>query len=361
MNDAQLTLTVNPPGGAFLQIGNQAINPGGALTPSLANAGIHSFTYSVMSFTCSAKSAGSYTVNASPNINVSGTQSLCVGQTTTLTVSGASSYSWSNGQNIPGITVSPPISTTLFVTGTGTNACSNSIGVPIQVSPMPSVSIAGNFTLCTGDNSTLMATGANTYSWSNGSTGTSIMVSPLSGTSYTLVGSNSPVCHDTVSVMVHVVATPTINVTGNFSVCAGESSLLTANGADTYSWSNNATGAIIGITPFSTITLTVTGKTMIGSCTDSEVVNVYVSLCTDIPGITSDHIKIYPNPADELFTIKSEVQPLTFFITDVLGKTVLTVNVVHEQETVDISMLQPGVYYLSGASMQSFRKKIVIY
>ena len=46
---------------------------------------------------------------------------------------------------------------------------------------------AANATICAGQSATLTATGATTYSWSTGSTASSIVVSPSSTTSYTAV------------------------------------------------------------------------------------------------------------------------------------------------------------------------------
>ena len=67
------------------------------------------------------------TTTIPPNLTVSSNPTICAGQSTTLTASGASTYQWSNGQNTPAIAVSPSQTTTYIVTATS-NGCSVKIG-----------------------------------------------------------------------------------------------------------------------------------------------------------------------------------------------------------------------------------------
>lgn len=81
------------------------------------------------------------TVNALPSVSVSGTGSICVGQTATLTASGANSYSWNTGSTSTAINVSPTITTVYTANGTSSvTGCSNSATLNLVVS------------LCTGIN-----------------------------------------------------------------------------------------------------------------------------------------------------------------------------------------------------------------
>ncbi len=77
----------------------------------------------------------SVTVNAKPSIIASGNNSgICSGQTVTLTVTGAATYTWSTNSNAPSIVVSPTITTTYSVNGTNGNGCSNYATVTQSVS-----------------------------------------------------------------------------------------------------------------------------------------------------------------------------------------------------------------------------------
>jgi hypothetical protein len=95
-----------------------------------------------------------------PNISVTSSSSLlCAGQSATLTVAGANSYSWSTSHTSNTIAVSPSLTTSYSVSGTGTNSCrstalftqsvsvctslnDNKISSEFSVSPNPS---AGRF------------------------------------------------------------------------------------------------------------------------------------------------------------------------------------------------------------------------
>ena len=79
-------------------------------------------------------------VNPLPNIVVSGNTSICDGDATTLTATGASSYAWDNGAGTgASVSVSPTSTTTYTVTGTDANSCSNTAQVTVTVNPLPTV------------------------------------------------------------------------------------------------------------------------------------------------------------------------------------------------------------------------------
>lgn len=72
------------------------------------------------------------TVCAQPTLSTTQSNSLiCVGQSVTLTVSGATSYTWSNGSISNSIVVSPSASTVYTVIGENPN-CSNTNSISIQ-------------------------------------------------------------------------------------------------------------------------------------------------------------------------------------------------------------------------------------
>jgi hypothetical protein len=88
---------------------------------------------------CSNTAISSVTVNMLPSVSaVSNNTLLCVGETATLSVSGASSYTWSTAENMTDIAVSPTVQTTYTVMGTDGNGC---VGTTM---------ITQNTDLCTG-------------------------------------------------------------------------------------------------------------------------------------------------------------------------------------------------------------------
>jgi hypothetical protein len=73
---------------------------------------------------------------AAPSITIASTSNtICVGETATLTVSGASSYTWNTTSTLTSIPVSPTINTSYSVTGIDTHGCSNSSSFSQVVSP----------------------------------------------------------------------------------------------------------------------------------------------------------------------------------------------------------------------------------
>lgn len=98
---------------------------------------------------------------------------------------------------------------------------------------------ANNATICAGQSATLTATGASTYSWSTGSTASSIVVSPSSTTSYTVGGSNIGTCIQSNRVVtVTVNNAPTANAGAPKDLtCSATATVLSGSGGGTYSWS----------------------------------------------------------------------------------------------------------------------------
>ena len=130
--------------------------------------------------------------------------SICVGDSTLLTAQNANSYLWSNGAVTPTIYVKPIVSSVYTVTGTFSN-CTNSSTLSVVVNPKPIISISGNTNVCTGQSTTLTASGTNSYSWNNGVNGNSIIVSPTTSTIYTVSGTSISGCNSSVITTVNVV------------------------------------------------------------------------------------------------------------------------------------------------------------
>lgn len=73
------------------------------------------------------------------------------------------------------------------------------------VNPLPLVFAGSDTTINEGENVILEANGANTYSWSNGETGSLISVSPFETTYYTVIGADTNTCIGQDSITVFVI------------------------------------------------------------------------------------------------------------------------------------------------------------
>jgi hypothetical protein len=291
------------------------------------------------------------TVNSLPTISVN-SGSICSGNSFTITPSGASTYTFSNG-NI----VSPVANTNYTVSGTNSNGCINSTVSSVTVNATPTITIAsgvicpgnsftlspngastytyssgsavvsptttttysvdgtsnagcvtnnpavatvtvantlnititGDNTICEGQTANLTAGGASTYTWNTGAISSTIAPSPTTNTSYSVIGASGS-CSNTAIVNVTVNTLPTINATTNNTLlCVGQTASLTANGtATSYTWNTNETGSIIAVSPTVTTNYTVTG-TDVNGCENNAVITQDVSLCTGINNITTNN------------------------------------------------------------------------
>lgn len=118
--------------------------------------------------------------------------------------------------------------------------------------------IVNNPMICAGDSVVLIASGATTYTWSNGAEGDRITVAPSTTTFYTVVGKTAGFPSGPTIVQVTVNPIPVINL-NNDSVCLGASVILTPSGAESYVWENGDTTNSLVVSPTMTTTYAVTG------------------------------------------------------------------------------------------------------
>ena len=107
--------------------------------------------------------------------------------------------------------------------------------------------------------------------------GASKTVTPSATTTYTVTGTSAAGCTGTATVSVTVNPLPTVTASASpAAICNGATSVLTASGANTYSWNTGGSTASITVTPSVTTIYTVTGTTNEG-CTGTASVTVNVS------------------------------------------------------------------------------------
>jgi len=83
------------------------------------------------------------------------------------------------------------------------------------------------------------------------------------------------------------------------------------------------------------------------------------STTTQDPMVESS-ISINPNPSTDFIIVNSKVENLQLSIYDTNGKLVSTIQIIHNDQKIDISFLQPGIYYIKGTNKLSnqFQKLI---
>jgi hypothetical protein len=222
-------------------------------------------TYTVTgsnSFGCQNTATKTITVDQLPNVAIqSASYSICIGNSITLSGTGAILYSWTTGASSANITVSPTTTTIYVVTGTSAAGCQNTASTTINVEENPIVEItASATTICSGNTVTLNATEGLAYAWSNGESSASINVMPSSNITYSATGTNDAGCSTTASIDIEVLTTPTLVITTtDDAICNGTSTTITASGADNFEWNIGNTEPSITVQPTLTTVYTVTG------------------------------------------------------------------------------------------------------
>jgi hypothetical protein len=126
------------------------------------------------------------------------------------------------------------------------------------------------------------------YSWATGSTGSTITVAPAVTTTYNLTGLSAQGCSATASVTVTVSNVSIVLTVLPASLCEGETALLSASGANTYTWDNGlSAGASNVVSPAATTTYHVTGSDTYG-CSGTAAITVTVNPLPATPVITQN-------------------------------------------------------------------------
>ena len=248
-------------------------------------------TYTITGTTGTCTNSITSTITVNPNLIIVNSPSICAGSTATLSVSGATTYSWTPPTGLSATTgsvVTSNTSTTKTYTVTGiTGSCNRKAQSTVTVNPLPTVTV-NNGTICAGSSFTISPSGANTYTYSSGNA----IVTPTSNTTYTVTGTNTvTTCANNAVSTVTVNPLPTITANST-TVCEGNTTTtLTASGSATsYSWNTGSTTPSITISPTVTTDYNVTGMDInncINTITSTVTVNNPTTATINPVGCTS--------------------------------------------------------------------------
>jgi hypothetical protein len=165
------------------------------------------------------------------------------------------------------------------------NLCPSVSRLPVTfvVNPLPAVTAATtpSASVCEGTQVTLAGNGAVSYIW-NGPVGISDNV-PFTATtaaagSYVVIGTDANNCSNSDTVNLVVNPLPVLNLTSADSVvCAGDSVMLTANGATTYNWSTGGNAATETFVATATGYTSVTGIITATGCSSMDSIMITVN------------------------------------------------------------------------------------
>jgi len=176
-------------------------------------------------------------VRPSASVSAGNDVQMCRGGSAVLTATGAVRYVWQPGTGLSDSTsasptVRPSRDTMLYVlTGTDEFGC---VGVDTVVVRQGTLQagVSSDTALCSGSSVLLQASGGDAFAWwpSNGLSSTSsaaVVATPTTTTRY-FVEVRSGTCIDTASVVVRIVNTPSMRLTGDSVICSGSASRLVA-------------------------------------------------------------------------------------------------------------------------------------
>lgn len=296
------TPIITPSGSTtFCQGGSVSLNAGSGYSSYLWSNGATSQSISVNSTGnyfvtvtnasgCTGTSASiSVTVNPlpTPSITPLGPTTFCTGGSVTLDAgAGYSSYLWSNGGTAQTTTVSAAGNYSVTVTdGNGCSGTSAQITVTVTSTGVPTISANGPLSFCQGGSVTLTATAGTSYSWSNGATSQSIMVSSNGTFTVTVTGAGG--CSGTSNpVTVSVNPLPAVTL-GAFSNVCNNASAFTLTGGSPSGGMYSGTGvssnmfdpSVAGVGTFQ-ITYTYSDG---NGCSNSATSNITVDNCGCTP------------------------------------------------------------------------------
>jgi hypothetical protein len=352
-----LGLSASPPGGTFSGpgvIGNAF---------SSFSTGTSSVNYSYTdTYGCSNTTTLSISTVTAPVLNaVSSSTQSCPAESVTISVSGASNYTWSTGAQTSSIVVTPTAITVYTVTGGfSSGTCPMSTISFTQVAGNPTITLsAPTISYCPGYSAAIFASGATNYTWSTGSTSYWISSNPTVTTTYSVTGMNSGGCSDTAYHTVNVAALPIVNVTSSQNVaCSGDPLVIYVNGGfSNYEIRDSVNGQWITASASPSVVVNPTANITYclrvyyngpNNCFFDTYFHQKVVSCVGIKEVNREQnlLRIFPNPNSGEFEIKGSKE-IEVYVRNELGQTVRNLQLNnHNNFSVKVNDLENGIYFV---------------
>lgn len=287
-------------------------------------------------------------------------KNLCEGETFVLNAYGSGNAVLQPGALVgPSFTLNPTTSIIYTITAdVGVGCTQNTTYCNVTIVPNPTVTALGG-TVCAGNTFSLYPNGALSYYLLPLNTAsTNFVFAPTSSGTYTIIGYDANGCIDSTSIQISLIqnALQNLAIAGPFSICKGESYVLQASGAQSYTWSNGTLGATQVFNPQSTIVISVTGEDQ-NTCTKEVQKTLIVVDCLGIADLNKNtQWQMFPNPARESLDIKTSGEGL-LSIFDSTGKLCLQKKLNAGENSIQINDLSAGFYLIE---FNGQRQKLVV-
>ena len=287
---------------------------------------------------------------------------LCASESLTLDPGSFEAYSWNDGTDVQlkyldaNLLAEGVYTYSVIVSGIHGYKMYDTVQVIVE---KPVLELGNDSIICFG---APMVIEANpdfaSYSWNDGSSQSNMVVdvntAGVKNYSLMAISTNGCQVQDDISITVSTEVVVDLGVDSVFydSLTQGSSYLLDAGpGFSSYLWNDLSTGQTLLVDPNNDGQISVVVSNVMG-CTGTDTVEI--SFVLSIPDIQFSDLKMYPNPASEFIILEiNELQnsgDVELRIVDITGKTQFVQQYVANgsqiQETIDVSKLNPGTYFL---------------
>ena len=263
--------------------------------PTVISTPIINTTYKLVvmdSFGCKDSNFVTVRVNPKPKMGIGANKTtVCIGDTATITVTGANTYRWANATGLNDTSGSVvkviPNNTLYMVYGTSSFGCKDTTGIFIANFPQAAVElVASQLQICYGSSNLISSSNGQLLTWRptadfKGGQAITISVSPKVKTVYSAFGLNKYGCSDSGKITIDVIPEMNVSVSGDTIICNGNFTFLTCNGANNYKWSppnglNTTTQSLVKASPTKTTTYKIIGTTN-NLCSDTTYKTIIVN------------------------------------------------------------------------------------
>ena len=261
------------------QVAGQYFWSNGMNSPTISIVPFITTTYSVTVYSGDCEATDEITINVDEDaafVNIITDPLICPGSSVNLVTDGSAGfYQWSNGNFGESIIVNGQPGSTYAVTVTSSNGCTDTDEITLQSFNDNALDIGEDKDICIGETLTLEAPGDwDMIEWSNGSTESSINITPLNTETYSVTITQDN-CQSEDEITINVGNSINLDLGEDIFICQGESVIL---GDDTVSgdfdWDNGQTSSFIEVSPLSTTTYVATVNS--GSCNSTDEITVHV-------------------------------------------------------------------------------------
>ncbi|MCA6442957.1 MAG: S8 family serine peptidase [Bacteroidetes bacterium] len=367
-------------------VANQTICAGGTATLNATGATTYSWNtgstanpitvtpasntnYTVIGFNGSCTNTKTLSVNIGSSISINLTPAipqLCIGNSLTITASGAATYTWNTGSNAASIVVNPTVATNYTVSGTNAG-CNGTNAFSVAVNSNPTASGSATNISCNGlTNGMLLVNPASgtapyTYSWTPGGQ-TTANVNGLGVGSYSCVVTDSKGCKVNFagSITQPSALTNSINNSpASCGVCTNGSATVSVSGGTspyTYNWlpSGGTAATATSLAP-QCYTVNITDA---NGCANSAT--TCVSFASGISNLNiSENLSIYPNPSNGIVVVELQ-GAFNLVVHNQLGQLILNQQA-DSKATLNFSEYAKGVYTIQiSQEGNSIYKKLIL-